>query len=173
MSHKPKQRQTDILGSRLRHCPDTGNLYWKNGPKSGKEAGWSDRHGYKLTRVNGTLLRNHHIVWFFNTGSWPTSEVDHKDNNPSNNLFSNLRMSDRRGQGANQTLQGRRAGKWKGVHQSPSGKFYVKIKSKGKTVTGIPADIENPREAAMIYNTWAEKLFGPFANFNQVFEDIT
>ena len=171
MSHKPKCRQTGMIRSRLSYEENTGKLFWKDGPKKGREAGWVDAYGYRLTRLNKVLLRNHHIVWFFETGEWPQFEIDHKDNDTGNNKFDNLRPADRKKQGRNQKLQKRREGKWKGVHQSSSGKWYVKIKHNRKNVTGLPGDLTCPREAAMIYNIWAEKLFGPYANFNLVFED--
>lgn len=161
------------VSERLLYLPHTGQLFWKDGPRKGKEAGWLDTHGYLLTRVEGQLLRNHHIVWFINTGHWPDSELDHIDRVRSNNRFENLRLSDRKGQGANQTLQTRRIGKWKGVHKTSSGKYGVKIKVNGVQITGLGQSYVDPREAALIYNYAAEAYFGPFANYNLVFEDIT
>jgi hypothetical protein len=151
---------------------ETGKLYWKNGPMKGREAGWFDNYGYRLTRLDGPLVRNHHIVWFMETGEWPEFELDHINNEPSDNRFCNLRPATRKNQGENQKLQKRREGKWKGVHVSSSGKYYVKIKHNQKNVTGLPGNLTCAREAAMIYNIKAEELFGPFANFNQVFEDV-
>lgn len=169
MSHKPKPRKITSLDSRLRYCHDTGKLFWVDGPKKEKEAGWSDQHGYKLTRVEGQLVRNHHIIWYLHYGEWPEEEIDHRDNDPTNNRIENLRSSGRKGQGANQKLQKRRAGKWKGVHKTSSGKYCVKIKHEGKSVRGLPGDITCPKEAALVYNMWAERLFGPWAKFNEVY----
>tara|TARA_R110002153_G_C13287797_1_gene494662 strand:+ start:1427 stop:1837 length:411 start_codon:yes stop_codon:yes gene_type:complete len=134
-------------------------------------SGWRDVNGYLLTRIEGQLLRNHHIAWFKMTGSWPDKELDHIDNNPSNNRWCNLRAVTREEQGMNQKLQTRREGKWKGVHMTSSGKYGVKIKKSGKTVNGIGNRFTDPREAALVYNYYAEKLFGPYANFNNVFVD--
>ena len=70
--------------SRLSYNETTGDLTWVDGPKKGKVAGWRDSNGYLLTRIEGQLLRNHHIVWYKITGKWPDKEIDHEDNNPSN-----------------------------------------------------------------------------------------
>lgn len=147
-----------------------GIVYWKTGPRANKVAGWKDTSGYQLIRYKGVLVRAHNIVWLMIKGVWPDKELDHKDTNPQNNSIDNLRESDRNEQGMNQKLQARRAGKYKGVHQSSSGKFYVKIKFHGKQL--YYGSYESELEAAMVYNINAEKLFGKFANYNKMFEDI-
>lgn len=163
-----KLKDTSEITERLDYEKESGYLYWKKG---GKVSGWTDPHGYRLTRIAGRLLRNHHIVWFLETGEWPTSEIDHINNDPSDNKFSNLRLADRKQQGANQKLQVRRKGKFKGVHQSGSGNYYVKVKKNKKTLTGT-GTFTCEKEAALKYNYLAEELFGEFAHFNQVFKDI-
>lgn len=171
MSLSPKIRKVEEYLSRIHYSPDDGTLIWLSGPRSGKECGWVDQHGYRLVRLGEHLVRCHHLVWFIETGVWPSYEVDHVDNKPGNNRFENLRLANRNQQGSNQKLQKRRKGKWKGVHISSSGKHYVKIKHEGKSIRGLPANVECAREAAMIYNLKAEEIFGPYANFNKVFED--
>lgn len=154
-----------------------GKLYWKVNKGStariGDESGWTDIHGYRLTRIDGELLRNHHIVWCIFNGHWPEQELDHIDNDPSNNRIDNLRVCGRLQQGANQRLQKRRGGSYKGVHVSSSGKYYVKLKFKGKTIPGLGSRFTCQKEAALAYNYKALELFGVFGNFNKVFEDQT
>lgn len=165
----PKNRtwvQKDVLKDFI---VSDGTFYWAVGPRNTKIAGWKDKFGYQNVRYKGKLVKVHNLAILFYHGHWPTKEVDHKDNNPQNNSIDNLRESDRNEQGMNQKLQARRAGKYKGVHQSSSGKFYVKIKFHGKQLYYGSYDSE--LEAAMVYNINAEKLFGKFANYNKVFED--
>ena len=150
------------------HLAD-GSLYWKSGPRKGKKAGWLDRFGYQNIRYKGVLVKEHNLVWLMTHGHWPDKEIDHKDNDGQNNSVDNLREACRSNQGMNQKLQERRKGKFKGVHQSSSGNFYVKIKREGKQ--HYCGSYSSEQEAAMIYNISAEKLFGEFAHLNKVFED--
>jgi len=170
---KPKSRSIEkSVFEKIGYERKTGKLYWESGPRKGKECGWTDRHGYRLTRVDDILVRNHHIVWLIETGEWPKQELDHINRDPSDNRFSNLRYANRHQQGRNQKLQKRREGKWKGVHITSSGKYSVKIKHKGQQISGLGCRYEDPREAALVYNMYAERLFGPYAAFNLVFEDV-
>jgi hypothetical protein len=173
MSHAPSKRQIqESLFERLHYERDEGAFYWELRSGKLKRAGWVDQYGYRLIRIDKVLYREHHLVWLKETGEWPSFEIDHKDGDPSNNCYKNLRKADRHGQGANQALQKRREGKWKGVHETTSGKFGVKIKHKGKQITGLGHSYTDPREAALVYNHAAEKYFKGYARFNQVFEDF-
>lgn len=159
---KPPAEVLDYFFEKSRYDAATGKFY-----RRGKEAGWTDPNGYRLLRIKQKhLVRVHHLVWLIHTGEWPTSEIDHIDNDPSNNEFGNLRLANRNGQGANQTLQKRRVGKYKGVHQSSSGKFYVKIKVEGKQK--YFGSFVTEEEAALRYNEAASFYFGNWANLNEV-----
>ncbi len=147
---------------------ERGDLVWATGPNKNKQAGWEDVDGYILIRYKGHLVRAHNLVWLRQHGLWPSFEIDHINNNPSDNTINNLREADRFLNGANQKLQKRRAGKFKGVHKNGNS-YRVKIKKFGKQHN--IGTFSSEFEAAMMYNFWAEKLFGEFANFNLVFED--
>jgi hypothetical protein len=146
-----------------------GVLFWATGPSRGKKAGWVDPHEYTLVRYKNKLVRAHNLVWLMFYGKWPDFEIDHSDNNPSNNRIENLRQASRAENCSNQKLQKRRLGKFKGVHENKTS-YYVKIKKDGKQHN--LGSYQNELEAAMIYNVWAEKMFGRFAHFNKVFEDV-
>lgn len=85
----------------------TGLLYWKtrspdlfnnqrlcnswNAQYAGKEAFTSDNgRGYKQGTINNKLYKAHRIIFLMNYGYWP-DQIDHIDQNRSNNRLSNLR----------------------------------------------------------------------------------
>lgn len=142
-----------------------GHLVWNHGPRRGKVAGWTDAQGYLLIRYKGVLVRAHNLVWLLYYGAWPTFEIDHINNNTSDNTIFNLRSSDRMSNGANQKLQTRRAGKFKGVYENASG-YYVKIKRNGKQV--YVGSYKTEAQAAKAYNEAAIFMFGEFAKLNDI-----
>lgn len=143
---------------------DNGILYWKTGPRKGERAGWQDNDNYILIRYKNYLVRSHNVVWLYFYGVWPTFELDHINNVPHDNAIDNLRPAIRREQCANQRLQTRRTGKYKGVHQSSSGNYYVKIKHLGKQF--YLGTYTNEKDAALAYNEKAIELFGDFTCLN-------
>jgi len=167
MSHKPTSRPTEKYLSKenLVYDGEAGAFYFRLKDGTLKRAGWTDSHGYRLIRLFGDLVREHHLVWLFEMGKWPDFELDHKDGNPSNNKISNLRAADRHRQGANQRLQTRRVGCYKGVYKVGN-RYTAKIKYKGKSKhLGM---FDTPEEAAKKYNESAQFYFGNWANLNDV-----
>lgn len=59
--------------------------------KSGDPAGTLLEDGRIDIHIDYKVNRAHRLAWLYVTGEWPKNEIDHKDGNPSNNAFSNLR----------------------------------------------------------------------------------
>lgn len=59
--------------------------------KVGSIAGRSDSHGAIQIGVGGKKYLAHRLVWLYVYGRWPTSLIDHKNLNPSDNRLCNLR----------------------------------------------------------------------------------
>jgi len=76
-----------------------GKLYWKvmasNRVKVGSEAGSVRKDGYRIVSISGNGYQTQIVVWAMHNGRWPDKgvEIDHKNNNPSDNRIENLRQS--------------------------------------------------------------------------------
>jgi hypothetical protein len=94
------------LNGLLAYNPKTGALIWRARPStsrvnknfnarfSGKQAGTIESWGYRQLKVYGKLHMAHRVIWKIMTGEEPTEFIDHKDGNPSNNRWANLREAD-------------------------------------------------------------------------------
>ena len=45
-----------------------------------------------MTKINYKWYFCHHIIWFLQTGEWPSMMIDHKDQDKLNNRWDNLRL---------------------------------------------------------------------------------
>jgi hypothetical protein len=61
----------------------------------GKQAGKTDSQGHRQILLDGTVYQAHRVAWLIMTGMWPSMEIDHKDGNPANNSWANLRLATR------------------------------------------------------------------------------
>lgn len=93
---KPHITQTR-LKELLDYNEETGVFTWRvstsNRAKVGQVAGWLSPHGYIQIRLDGRLYAAHRLAWFYVTGECDMARVDHKDHNPRNNRFNNLRSA--------------------------------------------------------------------------------
>lgn len=115
------------------------------------------RKSYQIHRLVGKHFVN--LRW--------KGEFDHKDNNPSNNKWSNLRPASRSQQGANSRKRRNCSSKYKGVcFCKQTNKWRVIIQKNGKRIN--LGRFVNEEEAALVYNEAAIKYFGEFAHINEV-----
>jgi len=74
--------------------PVTGILKWSKPPRRGVAAGiagCANADGYRIIGYRGEEYMAIHVIWCWMTGKWPTHGVDHKDRNPANDVWKNLR----------------------------------------------------------------------------------
>ena len=70
------------------------NLIWKisrGKAKAGSIAGCLNQNGYIVIRLNRKDYKAHRLIWLYTYGTWPENEIDHIDQNKSNNSIGNLR----------------------------------------------------------------------------------
>jgi hypothetical protein len=54
-------------------------------------AGSLDSCGYPCLDIDGKRYKAHRLAWLWMTGSWPEPEIDHRNGDPSDNRWVNLR----------------------------------------------------------------------------------
>ena len=92
-------RTRDLTAVELREIldynQDTGVFTWRKrqGTKNaGETAGYVKKaQGYVFIRVKSVDYAASRLAWLHVTGEWPKRDIDHKDGQPANNIFSNLR----------------------------------------------------------------------------------
>jgi hypothetical protein len=78
----------------VRYDPDTGGFFWvvaKGRRTPGDRAGYQRHDGYWFVKIAQRKYCAHRLAWLCMTGGWPKQVIDHRDRNPSNNCWSNLR----------------------------------------------------------------------------------
>lgn len=171
------------------YSPETGELFWKHRPRShfatnkgwhyfdvtfaGRRAGAQHSRNGRPIEVSIQLhysgkqvsLRAHNVIYAVMGIHIPDDlEVDHRDGDPFNNRWSNLRLSTPAQNGANRRKNvNKKSGLPKGV--SKCGKrFRAAIRSNGKYIH--IGRYTTPEAAHAAYCSKALELFGEFARFN-------
>lgn len=79
----------------LQYDAITGILTWRKSVNSrsipGAVAGSQSNRGYHRIKIDGERYQAHRVAWLLYHGAWPTAQIDHVDNNRSNNAIANLR----------------------------------------------------------------------------------
>ncbi len=158
---------------------DTGIVFWKwrnptelkdrqwNGRFGGKQVGSLRKDGYLRTGFNfqgkTTYVLVHRIVWAFYNGEWPKLDVDHVNQNKSDNLPSNLRLATRPQNIANRKQKS--TSEYKGVRfDKRKGSYQARIMFEGKAINLL--NTKDPIEAAKAYDAAARKYYGEYADTN-------
>lgn len=143
-----------LLRKLLRYEPETGKLYWKarapelfnhekyadrwNNRFAGAEAFTARDRGYATGTISVRGSRGrytaHRVIWCMIYGYWP-EQVDHADQNRTNNRVQNLRLTDHTRNGRNCRLSNRNRSGRIGVHWSRRRKRWrAKIRHNGRYI---------------------------------------
>lgn len=153
------------------YSPDTGE-WWRRVPPSQRHPdrkehlrliGGSRSKGYLEVWFHGRPYLAHRLAFLFVTGALPSKNVDHRDGNPRNNAWANLREAT---QGENVKNARRRKDSLtglKGVTKcgDRKGRWQAQIQSNGKRV--ILGRFRRPTAAHFAYVRAARELHGEFA----------
>lgn len=159
ISHK------EVLAN-FRYDSRAGILYWRRSGKGRKPsllAGYSCR-GYLTVRFEKRSYMGHRLMWFMKTEQWPEYDIDHKDGDPSNNRWSNLRKATRTQNSHNSRLRSNNTSGFKGVfwHRECKGwASTIMVKRKRKWLGAH----KTPYLAHLAYRKAARKYFGEYARF--------
>lgn len=83
----------EALRTWLYYNPKTGVWRWLTGEFRGLPAGWLDRHGYRKIGIARQQYKASRLAVLYMTGHWPPGWVDHKDNDPANERWNNIRLA--------------------------------------------------------------------------------
>jgi HNH endonuclease/AP2 domain/Putative oxidoreductase C terminal domain len=127
--------------------------------KVGKQAGYLNRTGYLIIRLNGAQISAHRLAWLIKTGRQPKISIDHIDGVKTNNRWSNLREATWSQQNVNKPTLRTNTSTAKGVNKH-QGKWQARIGiGKQRIYLGVFDRIE---DAAAAYDAAAKRYFGEF-----------
>lgn len=160
----PSQEQ---LRSIFDYDPETGLFSWRINTRNGKakigdRAGFPHCHGYWHLKLNGRTYIAHRLAFVWMTGQLPPEDVDHIDNDKSNNRWANLRAATRSENRANTPVSRSNTSGLKGVSWfKPTGKWQAQIKLRGQSIALGMYDC--PAAAHFAYIIASQEVFGNFA----------
>lgn len=163
----------EYIKSILDYNPETGIFTWKwrlpihhriltwNTKYANKIAG-SIRRGYFVICIYRVAYPAHHLAWCYMTGEWPI-QIDHRDLNRSNNIFTNIRKATSAQNCANKKLSKvNNTSGYKGI-------YWLKKKKRWRATIVVNGDrmilgtAKTPEGAYAIYCKAAIEYHGEFA----------
>ena len=142
-------------------------LFWhikaRGGVKVGDVAGSKDNKGYIRIGIDGRLHKAHRLAWLYVHGEWPPDQIDHENNDTSDNRLFNLRLASN---GQNRANSRKKTSSiYKGVRwRAQSRKWHTQIGKDGQNHhVGL---FDSPVDAARAYDAKAIELFGEYAKTN-------
>jgi hypothetical protein len=149
----------------LRYDRETGEFRWRvrlsPACQIGALAGWQNDR-YRFIYVDGRSYPAHKLAWLYVTGHWGKPVIDHRDRNPLNNRWDNLRLATFSSNSANRRRHRNNKSGFKGVwFHRRTGKWRARIR-KDKRSFWL-GEFETPEHAHAAYVAKAHELFGEFA----------
>ena len=162
---KPQLTQARLC-ELLHYDPDSGEFRWRadmrSNVRAGDIAGCRMRSEYWTIHIDGRNYRAHQLAWLYMKGEWGRPLIDHRDGNPLNNRWSNLRLASHTDNAANRPRLRSNTSGFKGVSfDRRRGNWIAQITYQGRRYfIGRYPTAEEAHEA---YVTAARLLCGEFA----------
>lgn len=175
VSSNPTHLPTCVeLRNLFSYNPQTGIFLWVKVPyyirrvKVGDEVGGQIVKGYKTVSLNGHKKPLTHAIWCYMTGKYPEEGfyIDHKDRNPLNNIWGNLRLVTPQENSSNQSDRKKTLrALLRGVERvKEAERYYARCMFKGKKYT-CPHIRDTQEEAHQDYVELHKKLHGQYSNY--------
>ena len=154
----------------LHYDPKNGIFTWRsiNGRSKmhvGDVAGViNNRNGHRVIGIDYRMYGASRLAFLYMQGRWPSAEIDHRNCNPSDNRWHNLRPATRSQNSQNTSIQKRKKEK-----QIPKGVGWHKHLKKYRAYIGLNGRhislgyFDDPNKAHAAYVNAAKKYFGKFA----------
>jgi hypothetical protein len=150
----------------LHYDSHTGQFRWrvrkKNGHEAGTMAGCEIRSNYWCIHLDGQSYRAHQLAWLYMNGEWGRPLIDHRDGNPLNNQWANLRLSTGSTNAANRKRYRSNTSGYKGVSFHRRVRKWTAYITKGNQRQSL-GYFATAQEAHAAYAAKARELFGEFA----------
>jgi hypothetical protein len=154
--------------------PLTGELRWRKLDPLVRNARVGDLAGCSVATEDGRvtvgfkkkLIRSHVIIWAYQTGKWPTCRIDHKNQNASDNRWSNLRLATQ-GQNTHNSAKPRinNTSGYRGIARTTnSNTWTARIKIDGKAI--YLGNYPTKKKAHHAYREASKKIFGMFSPYH-------
>ena len=170
----------DIPAKKLRDLFEIrdGVLFWRERPRSdfrggagwhnfnrqfaGQIAGTRTKEGRLNIKINGQDYKRARIVWALHNGCWPTSQIDHKNGDVSDDRIENLRPATAQQNAQNRSHTTNNSSGFMGVtYHKQTGKWWARITLAGKTQSlGLHHTIP---DALTVVKEARRRTFGDFA----------
>ncbi len=148
----------------LDYEPKTGVFRWRRKPKRwsinvGDVAGFDQKTGHRAITIQGRSYYAHRLAWLWMTGEWPAGQIDHRDLNPANNRWENLREATHSQNNMNHRVRRDSATGLKGV-VAHRGRFLARITADKRT--RHLGTFRTAAEAHAAYRAAVETVHGQF-----------
>ena len=131
----------------------------------GAVVGHPNRQGHILICVDGRKVSAHRLAWLYVTGEFPDGDLDHRNTDPGDNAWANLRRCTHRQNLQNCSLPSNNTSGFKGVFKRPGRpRWMARIRVDGRLKS--LGDFDAPNAAARAYDAAAVAHFGEFARTN-------